>query len=51
MFFKQLRSLTLQKNITLILKSRVKNFKSSKVKTMGVIFDYEAVDYKSLTKN
>jgi hypothetical protein len=42
MFFKQLRSLTLQKNITLILKSRVKNFKSSKVKTLGVIFDYEA---------
>ena len=42
MFFKQLRTLSLQKKITLILKSRVKNFKSSKVKSIGVIFDYES---------
>ena len=42
MFFKQLRSLSLQKNITLVLKSRFKNFKSSKVKSIGVIFDYES---------
>jgi hypothetical protein len=42
MFFKQFRTLSLQKNITLILKSRIKNFKSSKINSIGVIFDYDA---------
>ena len=42
MFFKQFRTLSLQKNITLILKSRIKNFKSSKVNSIGIIFDYDS---------
>jgi hypothetical protein len=42
MFFKQFRTLSLQKNITLILKSRIKNFKSGKVNSVGVIFDYNS---------
>ena len=42
MFFKQFRTLSLQKNITLILKSRIKNFKSDKVSSVGVIFDYDS---------
>jgi len=42
MFFKQFRTLSLQKNITLILKSRIKNFQSGKVNSIGVIFDYDA---------
>ena len=42
MFFKQFRTLSLQKNITLILKSRIKNFKSDKVNSIGVIFDYDS---------
>ena len=42
MFFKQLRTQSLQKNITSILKSRTKDFKSSKVKSIGVIFDYNS---------
>ena len=55
MFFKQFRTLSLQKNITLILKSRIKNFKSSKINSIGVIFDYDAYcDYdffRSLIKD
>ena len=42
MFFKQFRTLSLQKNITLILKSRIKNFQSGKVNSIGVIFDYDS---------
>ena len=42
MFFKQFRTLSLQKNITLILKSRIKNFQSSKVSSIGVIFDHDS---------
>ena len=42
MFFKQLRTQSLQKNITSILKSRTKDFKSSKVNSIGVIFDYNS---------
>ena len=42
MFFKQIRTLSLQKNITLILKSRIKNFQSGKVKSIGVIFDHDS---------
>ena len=42
MFFKQIRTLSLQKNITLILKSRIKNFQSGKVSSIGVIFDYDS---------
>ena len=42
MFFKQFRTRSLQKNITLILKSRIKNFKSGKVNSIGVIFDYDS---------
>ena len=42
MFFKQFRTLSLQKNITLILKSRIKNFQSGKLSSIGIIFDYEA---------
>ena len=42
MFFKQFRTLSLQKNITLILKSRIRNFKSGKVNSIGVIFDYDS---------
>ena len=42
MFFKQLRTQSLQKNITSILKSRTKDFKSNKVNSIGVIFDYNS---------
>ena len=42
MFFKRFKTLSLQKNITLILKSRTKNFQSAKVTSVGVIFDYES---------
>ena len=42
MFFKRLKKLSLQKNITLILKSRAKNFQSAKVSSVGVIFDYDS---------
>jgi len=42
MFFKRFKTLSLQKNITLILKSRTKNFQSAKVTSIGVIFDYES---------
>jgi hypothetical protein len=42
MFFKQFRTLSLQKNITLILKSRIKNFQSGKLSSIGIIFDYDA---------
>ena len=42
MFFKQFRTLSLQKNIALNLKSRIKNFKSDKVSSVGVIFDYDS---------
>ncbi len=42
MFFKQFRTLSLQKNITLILKSRIKNFQSGKVNSIGVIFDNDS---------
>ena len=42
MFFKQFRTLSLQKNITLILKSRIKNFQSGKVNSIGVIFDCDS---------
>jgi hypothetical protein len=41
MFFKRLKTLSLQKNITLILKSRAKNFQSAKVSSIGVVFDYD----------
>jgi|TARA_B110000967_G_C18707644_1_gene471081 hypothetical protein len=41
MFFKRLKTISLQKNITLILKSRTKDFNSDKVSSIGVIFDYE----------
>tara|TARA_B110000967_G_scaffold207408_1_gene256691 strand:+ start:842 stop:1360 length:519 start_codon:yes stop_codon:yes gene_type:complete len=54
MFFKQLRTLSLQKNIALVLKSRVKDFKSSKVKSIGVIFDHASYHnydfFRNLTK-
>ena len=42
MFFKRFKTLSLQKKITLILKSRTKNFQSAKVTSVGVIFDYES---------
>ena len=42
MFFKRFKTLSLQKNITLILKSRTKNFQSAKVSSVGVIFDYDS---------
>ena len=42
MFFKRFKTLSFQKNITLILKSRVKNFHSAKVSSVGVIFDYDS---------
>ena len=42
MFFKRFKKLSLQKNITLILKSRAKNFQSAKVSSVGVIFDYDS---------
>ena len=42
MFFKQFRTLSLQKNITLILNSRIKNFQSSNVNSIGVIFDHDS---------
>ena len=54
MFFKQFRTLSLQKNITLILKSRIRNFKSGKVNSIGVIFDcnsyYDYDFFRHLTK-
>ena len=50
MFFKQFRTLSLQKNITLILKSRIRNFKSGKVNSIGVVFDYNSYyDYDFFT--
>ena len=42
MFFKQLKSVSIKKNIALILKQRLRDFKSSKVQSVGIIFDYEA---------
>ncbi len=42
MFFKRFKTLSLQKNITLILKSRTKNFQSAKVSSVGIIFDYDS---------
>ena len=55
MFFKQLRTRSLQKNITLVLKTRIKNFKSGKVNSVGVIFDYNSYNnydfFRKLTKD
>lgn len=42
MFFKRLKTLSLQKNITLILKARAKDFQSAKLKSVGIIFDYDS---------
>mgnify|MGYP000023169379 FL=1 len=42
MFFKRFKTLSLQKNITLVLKSRAKNFHSAKVSSIGVVFDYDS---------
>ena len=42
MFFKRLKALSLQKNITLILKSRAKDFHRAKVTSVGIIFDYDS---------
>jgi hypothetical protein len=42
MFFKRLKALSLQKNITLVLKSRAKDFHRAKVTSVGIIFDYDS---------
>tara|TARA_B110000003_G_C16434667_1_gene451560 strand:+ start:81 stop:599 length:519 start_codon:yes stop_codon:yes gene_type:complete len=42
MFFKRLKTLSLQKNITLILKARAKDFQSAKLNSVGIIFDYDS---------
>ena len=42
MFFKRLKTHSLQKNITLILKARAKDFQSAKVTSVGIIFDYDS---------
>ncbi len=42
MFFKRLKTLSLQKNITLILKARAKDFQSAKLTSVGIIFDYDS---------
>jgi hypothetical protein len=42
MFFKRLKSVSIKKNIAKILNQRFKDFRSSKVQSVGIIFDYEA---------
>lgn len=42
MFFKRFKTRSLQKNITLILKSRTKDFQTDKVSSIGIIFDYDS---------
>ena len=42
MFFKRLKSVSIKKNIAKILNQRFKDFRSSKIQSVGIIFDYEA---------
>jgi hypothetical protein len=47
MFFKRLKSVSIKKNIAKILDQRFKDFRSSKVQSVGIIFDYDAYhDYE-----
>ena len=42
MFFKRLKSVSIKKNIAKILNQRLKDFRSSKVLSVGIIFDYDS---------